>query len=238
MLIRKKIIYCFLGFILIFFVNKTNSSIADSTLDIVKRFLSDSPTILEAGTGSGGDTVRLAKFWPGGVIHAFEPHPEMFASLQKKSESFSNIKIYNLALSDQVGTAEFWVSSNHPVSSSLLEKDSAVSAYPWLRFEKEPICVECATIDRWAELNDVENIDFMWLDMEGYELFALKASPKILNTVKVIQTEVNFVAYRKETPLYKDFKRWLESRGFVEVWLLKVNRIRGDAIFVRTDLIN
>jgi len=43
-----------------------------------RAFLPEKPVILEAGAHKGKDTVELAKIWPKGTIHAFEPVPTLF----------------------------------------------------------------------------------------------------------------------------------------------------------------
>jgi hypothetical protein len=55
----------------------------------------------------------------------------------------------------------------------------------------------------------------LWLDLQGYELGALKGSTQILKGIKLIYTEVSLKNVYHKAPLYKDFKKWLESYGFV-----------------------
>ena len=45
------------------------------------KFLPENPVILEAGAHKGKDTVEMAKLWPAGTIHAFEPVPSLFKKL-------------------------------------------------------------------------------------------------------------------------------------------------------------
>jgi len=68
--------------------------------------------------------------------------------------------------------------------------------------------------------NHITHIDYMWLDMEGAELIALKSSSRILSTVKVISTEVNFKEYRKGMALFEEFNSFLLNSGFIlhKIW--------------------
>jgi len=52
------------------------------------------------------------------------------------------------------------------------------------------------------------------LDLQGSELDVIMASPIILNTVKAIYTEVEFIEAYKGQHLYTDVKNFLESQGF------------------------
>ena len=50
--------------------------------------------------------------------------------------------------------------------------------------------------------------------MQGYELKMLSASKKILDTVKVIHTEVSTKETYINVGLYRDYRAFLESKGF------------------------
>jgi len=81
--------------------------------------------------------------------------------------------------------------------------------------------------------NNVDRIDFLWLDMQGYEPLMLQSSKKILKTVKVIYTEVNHKELYKGAILYPEFKQWLEKQGFTLVKTCFPFEDWGDALFVR-----
>jgi FkbM family methyltransferase len=213
-------------------------------LIIAAPFLPKNPIILEAGAYDGNDSVKMAQFWPTATLHSFEPLPKVYERLVIKTHDFKQISTYQLALGDKVGTAPFYVShaSNEPdglwQSSSLLAPKEHLRLAWWVGFDTQPIYVRTTTIDQWAQDNHVDHIDFMWLDMQGYELQALKAGPNILKNVKAILTEIEFVEAYASQPQYKEIKNWLESQGFT---MIAINvdpehlngQWFGDALFVR-----
>ncbi len=205
---QKKILAITLNIVLFGQIQSANHN---SVLNKVSRHIPSNPIILEAGGHIGEDTERMAQFWPGGIIHTFEPSPTSYAALEKKTGSLCNVFRYQYALTDYIGTADFYLSPDNPGASSILPPADWFTLYT---FEKEPITVNCTTIDEWAAKQNVDHIDFMWLDMEGNELKALLASPKLLKTVKVIYIELNNKEFRTGTPHYSTVKRWLESQGF------------------------
>jgi hypothetical protein len=82
----------------------------------------------------------------------------------------------------------------------------------------------------------------LWLDMQGYELPAMKAAPKVLSKVSVIITELEFVEAYAGQPQYHEVKSWLESQGFVLVggnfsFPKHPQQWFGDGIFVRKELL-
>jgi FkbM family methyltransferase len=206
-------------------------------LDIVKKYLPENPVIFEAGAYDGNDTTEIAKFWPQCTIHAFEPIPELYRKLVKNTHYCPRIHTYELAVSDSVGTARMYVSEepnapNVPSQSSSLLAPKEHLKYSGTLF-KDTINVQTTTIDAWAEKNNIDHIDFMWLDMQGYELNALMASPNIMSTVKAVLTEIEFVEAYEGQYLFKDLRRWFESQGFELIAINNSYGWFGDALFVR-----
>ena len=74
------------------------------------------------------------------------------------------------------------------------------------------------TLDSWCREEGLARIDFMWLDLEGMELPVLQHGEKILKTVSVIFTEVNFVRARTGYTRYPDLHEYLTAHGFSESW--------------------
>lgn len=192
----------------------------DKIFEIIKKHLPENPIIVEAGAFNGNDSVKMAQALPKGMIYAFEPDPNNFLTLQKNIEGVDNIIIYEMALSDSIGTAEFHQSEdpNHPNSAqsgSLLVPKEHLN-YSSVIF---PTIVEVKTItlDAWAIQNNIDRVDFLWFDMQGEELNALMAGTEILKTVTAIFTEVELVEAYANQYLYADVKTWLENQGFLMV---------------------
>lgn len=197
---------------------------------LLRKLLPENPIILEAGAQFGEDTQWMSDFWSEGIIHAFEPLPESFNQLQQIASTRNNIKIYNVALSEKNGPAVFYVAGG---ASSLLPPTPSFNQDYFHADLDNPIIVNCISLDDWAKNNKIDHIDFMWLDMEGNELKALNAGENILATVKVIYTEVNLQNFWQGTVLYQDLKKYLEQKGFTEIWKDIVPHWHGNALFVK-----
>lgn len=197
---------------------------------LLRKLLPYNPVILEAGAQFGEDTHWMSDFWSLGTIHAFEPFPEAFDQLEKVATQHTNIKTYCLALSEQNGPAPFYVAGG---ASSLLPPTPGFNEVYFHADLEHPIIVNCLTLDDWAARYNIDHIDFMWLDMEGNELKALQSGAKILSTVKVIYTEVNFQNFWHEAVQYQDLKAFLERQGFTEIWKDIVPAWHGNVLFVK-----
>lgn len=215
--------------------------VPEDGLGIIASYLPKNPNILEAGAYDGAHSELLSQLWPRGMIYTFEPVPDLFKKLCKRTKKRNNVFPYPFALSDKNGVATFYRSvetadvQKTSQSSSLLEPKEHLKYAPYVLFPNT-IDVFTTTIDDWADAYGVDHIDFMWLDMQGGELQALKAAPKILKTVKVISTEVEFVEAYAGQPLFSEIKEWLESQGFTMIATttnLTDPNWFADALFVR-----
>jgi len=184
---------------------------------ILKKYLPTNPVIVDCGAHIGADSVELARILPGSRVHAFEPVPSVYSSLKYNTRKYNSITCYPIALSDQNGEMTMYVSSGASnASSSLLAPTAHKDHHPDVLFN-ETINVQTRTLDRWAEENNIPKVDFLWLDMQGYELQMLKASENILPKVTAVYTEVSMTETYKNACLYDQYKAWMESKGFKEV---------------------
>ncbi len=201
---------------------------------ILKKYLPDNPVIIDCGANEGTDSVELARIFPRGVVHSFEPVPEMFQRLKDRTKEYKNIQCYELALNSNTSKVKMFLSSGaSDAASSLLQPKSILEDHKALYFDNT-IEVQCMSLDDWAAANGVSRVDFLWLDMQGSEFKTLNASKKILDTAKVILTEVSLKETYEGVPLYTDFRKWLESKGFeVMNEAIPPGTDMGNALFVK-----
>jgi len=205
-------------------------------LDLIERFLPANPTIFEAGGHYGTDTIKFAQKWPHAKIMSFEPNPHAFKKYLETTQIYKNITGYNLAVNNYNGTARlnicYGTTGDNPIfegASSLLEPTKDMK----IHYQGPVIEVPCVILDDWCKKNNINHIDFMWLDLEGLELQVLKSSPTILATLKVIFTETNFYNFRIGTTHYIELRAFLESSGFQMLSHWYNEGLQGNAIFIR-----
>ena len=201
--------------------------------EVIAQYIPRNPVIVEAGAHIGLDTEELARYYPEGKIYAFEPVPDLFLQLSERTRPYKNVYCFPIALSNQSGEAVMYVSSGvSNGSSSLLPPKDHLTDHPDVIFERK-IHVECITLDEWAELNNIEKVDLLWLDMQGYELNALKAGLAVIENVQAVYTEVNLKEVYDGAPLYGELREWLEDNNFrVEVEEIPWED-GGNVLFVR-----
>lgn len=205
-------------------------------ISIVARFLPSNPYILEAGAHSGEDTVLFAGAWPEGHIFAFEPVPLFYNRILNalNSRAITNVRTFPIGLFSCTGKQIFYYSQNCGGASSFLPEGSVRET----NYNDVQMTLPCMTLDDWATSEGVDHIDFMWLDMEGAEYHMLSASSKILDTTKVILTELSFRNFREGQTLYNTIKPFLESHGFTlyKIWGSATWQATG--LFVKNELLD
>lgn len=213
-------------------VSLTALSYAADTLvpkDLFVKYLPKNPVILEAGAQFGEDTNWMSELWPNGIIYAFEPLPNHYASLEALANKKQNIFCYNLALSNQKGSAPFYVAGG---ASSLLKPTESFNNTYLHADLKNPLIVQTITLDEWASSNGISHLDFMWLDMEGNELHVLKSS-ELIKTVTLIYIEVNCQNFWENCARYEEVKAFLNEQGFQEIWAEIDPDWQGNALYLK-----
>lgn len=200
---------------------------------LLKKYLPKNPIIIDCGAHDGADSVELVNALIG-TVHCFEPVNDLYDRLEQRTKKYSSIHTYKLALSNKSGTDTFYISEGESdASSSLLPPLLHLKDHPKTVF-KQKLIVNTKTLDDWADENEIDNVDLLWLDMQGYEMNMLQASKKILPTVKVIHTEVSTRETYKGVAQYDEYKRFLEGIGFLAlIEAIPRGWDMGNVLFVR-----
>jgi FkbM family methyltransferase len=200
-------------------------------------YLPGHPTIVEAGAYDGTNTGDFCRFWPECQVYAFEPVPSAYERLMKVAADFpERIHPQNMALGSQAGFAEMHISVNGTSggeqSSSLLSPTRTREEFPFVGFCEETVTVPVTRLDEWAEINNVNRIDFLWFDLQGFELAALEGCGDLLSSVSAIHCEVQNLPLYEGAPLYPEIAQWLGRKGF-HVAHKATFRRGGNVLFVQ-----
>ena len=209
-------------------------------LSYVTPYLPDNPIIVEAGAFDGTDTRRMSAQWPQGIIHAFEPVPDIFAMLEQNTQDLVNVVRHPIALSDHNGSATFYVSEKPSRPGEPFQAGTLLE--PKERLKYSPITyphtmtVPTITLDTWAQQHKIDHIDFMWLDLQGMALPVLKGGIHLLKTVRALFVELEFIEAYAGQAQYEEVKTWLESQGFMAIaqdFADTTSWIYGNVLFVK-----
>jgi FkbM family methyltransferase len=202
------------------------------------QFLPYNPIIIEAGAYQGDQTVSAAKVWPNSqLIVALEPNPNAFAQLQRRvdQEKLSQVKTYNLALHNYNGITDLYLCRGAQGNDHSIEHQS--SLLPPSHDCKGPqIEVPCVILDDWCQQNQIDHVDILRLELEGFELQVLQSSPQILKNTKIVILPSFFWAERERTVNYFVLKDFLTQANFIPLAHWYENGGRGLAVYVSREL--
>jgi FkbM family methyltransferase len=203
-------------------------------------------TIFDIGACEGENSVRYGRQFPNATIYCFEPIPDNLRLTRKHIDEFqvTNVRPFDICLSDRDGKAEFHVSSGHPEdkavdwdfgnkSSSLLEPGTKLRAHSWLKFENT-LEVRTMRLDAFMEAHRVSLVDFVHMDVQGAELLVLRGAGSGLSQILNIWLEVEAVPLYQGQPLKSDVEQFFASQGYVKL-IDTVGKVDGDQFWSRKD---
>jgi FkbM family methyltransferase len=126
------------------------------------------------GVSNSNSRYLITEFeWSGALI---EPHPSYFSKLEYMYKKHGNIKLFNLAVCDQVGTMPFFQygsDENGQVSTLSQDFKKRVSLVHGDEYH-EPIMVNVVTLESIFE--NLPFVDFLSVDCEGVDMLVLKSN--------------------------------------------------------------
>ncbi len=172
-------------------------------------------------------------------IILIEANPELIKFLKIKSFFYNtftkmNIDVENFAATNIDGDTLNLNITNNIQSSSILKLHKHSILHPEVKVVKE-VEVKSKTVNSLFNRSyDINNYDFMNLDIQGAELLALKGSNKILQSIKAIYTEINYDEIYKDCALIDELDEYLKKFNFKRVFTTTPeSEYWGDALYLR-----
>jgi len=209
----------------------------DRFIDLQMKIQKNNPVIIDGGAHHGHIIQKFLSSYNKPIIYAFEPIPDSIDILKNRFSNHNNIKIFEKALGASNSSITFNV-LNNVVSSSILQPNERICKYHGSKMNIiKSIQVEQIRLDSIAELKNKE-IDIVKLDLQGYELEALKGMQGIIENIKTITIEVEFIALYQNQALFSDIDIFLRQNNFqlfnlYELWTQQDGQLTaGDAIYL------
>lgn len=182
--------------------------------DVADRLGTPDPLIVDGGAGVGRSIADIQRYFRAPTVLAFEPVPERVRTLTDRFGSQDGVSIRQQALGASDEEVTFFI-NNSPGTSSVLP---LVREY---RLRDHPVAAdgyevrETITV-RQSRLDSVLSTppDVLKLDIQGYELEALRGCGELLSDCQAIVVEVAFIRYYEDQPLFADIDRFLRDNGF------------------------
>jgi FkbM family methyltransferase len=214
-------------------------AVRDRYADIKARLATESPTIIDGGANNGSTTDLFLQQYRSPIIHTFEPIPELAAMLKQNFASRSNVTVHDTAIGAEAKPVCFNI-VNNLVSSSILTPSALNKDNHGERMDIREI-IEVHQVRLEDVMQNSREIDLLKLDLQGYELEALKGCGRLLDRIKIITTEIEFVTLYDDQPLFGDIDVFLRAHGFRLLNLYELythpngQLTAGDAVYLNSN---
>lgn len=196
-------------------------------------------------------------FAPNLTIYGFDADPEACeaanADFEARQADWNEFHL-PYAIAKETGSATLYVTRQPMCSSLYPPNEELLKRYPRLPVLvglDRTVEIETTTLDHFCQMEEVEEIDFLQIDVQGAELQVLEGAVQILSrNVLAVQLEVEFSPLYKNQPLFADLDAFMRRQGFTLFDLSKAYERRslicsalhpgqlvwGEAIYLRDPL--
>lgn len=184
-------------------------------IELLKKHINKSATVLDIGANIGFYATILSDIvGENGMVHCFEPDIKNFEHLTKATADIKNIKINNKAVGPKTEKLKIYTSKNLNVDHRTYKPEE---------YDKE-IEIDAVSIDDHLASNS--KVDFIKMDIQGFEMQAIQGMQNILDKNKDIKLISEFWPYglKKAGSSVKDYFNFLVNKGFT-CYLLEKNSL-------------
>ncbi len=196
--------------------------------------LPPAPVIVDGGANKGNVAARLLAAFPGARLEAFEPQPRLARKLSKRFADDARVRVHALALGEAPAVLSLSVMSR-PTLSSLLPPTGIRDKYAGQALAvTDTLDVPVARLDAVLSRADVVK-----LDLQGYELPALRGATGLLREVAAVVAEAALVPLYAGQALLPELEAFLGEFGLALDGVYECFRdgdgriVSGDALFRR-----
>lgn len=167
---------------------------------IMRAIIREDWNILDIGANTGVHTVLMATHAPNGTTYAFEPVGYNYRKLNMNVclSGLKNISTHPWAVGEKTGKLSLKIvrpSRSEQGSSSFVLNEHLASLGADAFYEED---VNVTSLDEFVKKNEIKKIDFIKMDIEGYEYWALLGLRKTIladRPVLIIEYNVGRMQY-------------------------------------------
>ena len=198
----------------------------------LKRFFSNKKTIslIDIGAYKGEYISGIIKNFKISKAYCFEPNPKVFKILDKKISPNEKIKLLNYGASNYSGNILF--NENIESSSSSINELNEDSNYYKKKFfllnflgkgdVTKKIEIKVVTLDEFIIENNINELDLLKIDTEGYEYQVLLGLKDKIRMINLIHFEHHFDDMIVKAYKLTDIHNLLTMNGFKKHFKIKM----------------
>jgi FkbM family methyltransferase len=178
-----------------------------SERQFLRRILFTGAVVVDAGANIGIYSEFLSRcVGPTGVVHSFEPSADNFKRLRAATRRLPNVRLSQAAVGEHSGNSELYLSDKLNVDHR---------AYMADRDSRRTTPIEMVALDDYFKPG--ERVDLIKMDIQGYELHALRGAKRVLEDNPDIKLLVEFWPYglKQAGANWADLIAALEQKGMI-----------------------
>lgn len=191
-----------------------------TSINFIRSILKNGDVAIDIGTHVGAETVLYAlTVGDSGKIFAFEPNPMCYEPFSKTCElnPFLRIIPNNLAITEDCGSFIFHYSDDGYCNGGFASKTSSGIGACGHFF---PMEVKGVNLEDWLINNatecEIERIQFIKVDTEGYDLKILKSIVNLINKLRpTIQSEIFLMSNENDVREHIEFFEGIEYNSYL-----------------------
>jgi FkbM family methyltransferase len=182
-------------------------------MDDIFNHLGRKPTVIfDCGANIGFVTHQFNKKFHNATIYAFEPNPLVFSKLATHYKGNEKVIAINAGIGSESGKMIFYVNKNSGTSSFLPPTEFHMNNIASRTVTPEEVAI--LKIDDVIQKHQINHIDILKLDIEGFEIEAMKGITNLKEKVSFIYAEVNLIPTYQGQPLIDEVITYCRSQGF------------------------
>jgi FkbM family methyltransferase len=157
----------------------------EDTVNKLKYLLNKDSIIFDIGSNIGLFSLAICKLDKYSKLYLFEPVSEYLSFSKNLLSSYKNIEFENIALGDEIHDDVIYKDKADNIGWNTLYKNDPFqpnNIIPVNHMDSESVKVD--TLTNYCIKNNIQKIDFIKIDVEGYEFKVLSGFFEFLKTMK------------------------------------------------------
>jgi FkbM family methyltransferase len=173
----------------------------------------DLATVIDVGANRGQFALAVRQWAPQARIVAFEPLSAPAGIFRRVFSGDNHVSLHQVAVGPESARRKMHVSARDDSSSLLPISSTQTAVFPGTE-EVATVEVRVAPLDVFVTADDLQAPAMLKLDVQGFELAALKGCESLLNSFDWVYCECSFIELYTGQNLACEVIDWLSARGF------------------------
>ena len=192
----------------------------------------------------------MSKKYKNSKVYSYECNPATLNECSNNLKEYNNIIFNGYGLGDKCEEKKFYVfAPNNTINKIKIGASSFYKRRDSNNFIETVNKIKISTLKKEIEKYNIETIDILSMDVQGYELNILKGAEEYINKIKYVIMEQPKPMYEKinnsnkhclqihdyeSAPIYEEIEKFMKENNFVEVYKKQENLWEDNVLYKNT----